>query len=845
MDDLSVAERLWLAHPDVDQTEELHGTVRRLRDALVQRSAGRENACDLVALTRQLVLEHHARTGVSALQSIIVPLGDGLPTVEQWRQGHCDAFSEGSLAHVTARKWQPPSGDRVASEADLEPVYAGLRSKSSPVLADPFWTYTFGFSTYTSDGQRQAARAAVTAPPGSTLITCLPTGQGKTEVALAAVIPAVRTGGGIAVIVVPTVVLAQDMERRLRKHFPGVPRFAYTGSLDDTSKAQLRRAIREGRQPVVVAAPEAVMTGLGAALDVAAVEGRLTHLVIDEAHLVEQWGASFRPEFKGIAGKRRHWLAAAPAGRALVTIAMSATLTSEQIRVLEESFGGPGPVEVVWASSTRREPAYFLEAYNNREERQEAVLTAVGRLPRPLILYTTTREAATEWFELLKSGGYDRVAKLDGDSSDSERIDVVMGLRGTDAEGATVPTRYDIAVGTSAFGLGLDIPDVRSVVHATIPETIDRYYQEVGRAGRDRCASVAYLAAYISPGRQERADDNRIAQSVNDIQLMTGELSWQHWHAMRLEATTVGDRLCIDLSRYRPGLPGETRRNEQWNASLLYLMERAGLIELHAPAVTADESGEARVRPTVREVTECHVQINDEEFFKHQIERERQLVRREQAAALARMRGLIQGDVCVSAAIADYYCVDQRGIRLATVTNCRGCPYCRRSSPIDPDQGLRNGGGDALPDIPRWPRSTEPPMANYFGSASWLSIRWDDPQVLHDLLPHVIAMLARRGVPIVGGPGLSSEAISRAQGLAAPFPIILDADGLMLEFHTGPIVWVSAPGEQLGAAVAHRLGSEARTYLIHRIDLDHPDRPGTPIWTMGSTIRLDRLSEEF
>lgn len=845
MVDLNIIERLWRSYPDVDGNEKLRGTTRRLRDALNQHRAGRQNTQDLVALTRQLLLEHQARAEASMPPSITVPLVEGLPTVEQWRAVSCDAFTDGFVAHMSARKWLPPTDDRSTAEEDLEPVYRGQRSRTKFIPADPFWSYTFGFPSYTSDGQRQAARAAVTAPPGSTLISCLPTGQGKTEVALAAVIPAVRTSGGVAVIVVPTVVLAQDMERRLRGYFPDVPRFAYSGSLDDTSKGQIRRAIRDGRQPVVVAAPEAVMTGLGAALDLAATEGRLTHLVIDEAHLVEQWGASFRPEFKGVAGKRRHWLASAPAGQKLVTIAMSATLTAEQVRVLEESFGIPGPVEVVWASSTRREPAYFLGTYDNREDRQQAVLTAVGRLPRPLILYTTIREDAAKWLELLKGQGFDRVAKLDGDSGDAERRDVVTGLRGEDADGATVPTRYDIAVGTSAFGLGLDISDVRSVVHATIPETIDRYYQEVGRAGRDRRASVAYLAAYVSPKGQDASDDDRIAKSVNDIRLMTDELSWRHWHTMRAGATKIGDRLAIDLSKYRPGLQVESKRNAQWNASLLHLMERAGLITLHAPALISDEDDEAAKRRDVREVTEHDVRINDEEFFKEVINRERDRVKYEQTTALARMRELIQGNLCVSTAIADYYRIDRDRIRLRTVINCRGCPKCRRQLPVNPDEGLRRGGGEALPDIPQWPLPGDPPLSKYLGSKSWLSIRWDDQQQFNDVLPHVISSLARRGVPVVGGPGLSAELLTRAQKSAAPFPIILDYNELLLAFYDGPIVWVTAPGEPLGKLVADRLDSATPTYLVHRTDLDHPEKHGTAIWTMGNTVRLDRLAEEL
>jgi ATP-dependent DNA helicase RecQ len=845
MVDLQTIERLWQSRPEVNGGTELLGTTRRLRDALEQLRAGRENIRDLVALTRQLLLEYRARAGASVPHSITVPLGEGLPTVEQWREGNCDAFSDGNVAHISGRSWLPPTDDRSTAEEDVEPVYRAQRSTTNFTPADPFWSSTVGFPGYTSDGQRQAARGAVTAPPGSTLITCLPTGQGKTEVALAAVIPAVRTGGGVAVIVVPTVVLAQDMERRLRDYFPDVPRFAYTGSLGDSAKTQIRTAIRDGRQPVVVAAPEAVMTGLGAALDFAAAEGRLTHLVIDEAHLVEQWGASFRPEFKGVAGKRRHWLATAPAGQKLVTIAMSATLTAEQVRVLEDSYGMPGPVEVVWASSTRREPAYFLETYCSREERQQAVLTAVGRLPRPLILYATTREDVGRWFALLKDCGFDRIAKLDGDSSDDDRRDVVTGIRGEDTDGATVPTRYDIAVGTSAFGLGLDISEVRTVVHATIPETIDRYYQEVGRAGRDRCASVAYLAAYVSAQGQDRSDDGRIAQAVNLVQLMGDELSWEHWRTMRADATKAGERLSIDLSQYRPGLSTESKRNAQWNASLLHLMERAGLITLHAPTVIPDDDDEAAKRRDIREVAEHHVRINDEAFFKETINCERNLVKVEQAIALAKMRALIGGDVCVSTAIADYYRMDRNGISLSTVINCRGCPRCRRERPVNPYDGLRRSGGDALPDIPRWPLQENPPLVGYFGSDSWLSIRWDDPQQFNDLLPHVLSALARRGAPVAGGPGLNAELLARGQKSAAPFPLIWDSDELLLEFYDGPLVWVAAPGQQLGRLITARLGNGFRTYLIHRIDLAHPDKPRTPIWTLGNTVRLDRLAKEF
>ena len=192
--ELSVIERLWRRYPDVDVAEQLDGTTRRLRDALAQHLDGHANNRDLVALTRQLLLEHEA-SGAAQTSTITVPLGERLPTAEQWRQGGCDALTNGAEAYITGRAWFPPSDDRTTAAEDIVPVYRGQKSKLGSFAADPFWTQTLGerFVLYKSDGQRQAARAAVTAPPGSTLIVCLPTGQGKTEVALSALLPATRT----------------------------------------------------------------------------------------------------------------------------------------------------------------------------------------------------------------------------------------------------------------------------------------------------------------------------------------------------------------------------------------------------------------------------------------------------------------------------------------------------------------------------------------------------------------------------------------------------------------------------------------------------------------------------
>lgn len=133
--------------------------------------------------------------------------------------------------------------------------------------------------------------------------------------------------------------------------------YAYTGGMPQETKRQICDDVRTGRQRVLFTSPEAVVTALKKPLEDAAEAGLLQYFVIDEAHLVEQWGTGFRPEFQTMASHRRTWLRKAPQDQAPVTVAMSATLTHQQVSLLEQLFAEEGQAQVVWASQLRHEPA--------------------------------------------------------------------------------------------------------------------------------------------------------------------------------------------------------------------------------------------------------------------------------------------------------------------------------------------------------------------------------------------------------------------------------------------------------------------------------------------------------
>ncbi|MEU8132135.1 protein DpdF [Streptodolium elevatio] len=836
-DEWGQARRLFDAWPAPTSDPPLVGTVRRLGDALAGLRNGDSGWRDIVALTHQILLRAEALGNSARLP---VPLRPGLPTFEQWRAGGCDALFDGERALLRGALWAPTEPSASARDAGLDQVRHAIMGTDSPMRrelddtpADPFWAHVLGYSHYLSRGQQQAARSLAMMPQGETAIVCLPTGHGKTPVALAASLLA-GTHGGVSVLVVPTVVLAIDMERRIRDLLghsdPSAAhrRYAYVGSLDPAAKQQMRDNIVAGRQPLVVASPEAVALGLQAALLEAAKTGNLNYLILDEAHLVEQWGNDFRTAYQSLAAQRRSWLMAALPGRAPRTVAMSATLTQQQVRTLENLFARPQQAKMVWASELRQEPAYFISSFPIEADRAEAVLEAVTRLPKPMALYVTRREDAKHWVEVLREAGLHRAAAVHGDSSEDERRAALVGWAGGNSA-ALIPTRFDVIVGTSAFGLGVDLGDVRSVIHACLPETVDRYYQEVGRGGRDGSPSLAYLATCPYA-------DRGIAQRLNRQKLISAPTAWERWEGMFLQRSrTDRDLYRLNMTHRPARLPVGYKWHRGWNEQILNFMVRAGLIEIFPPQAPRRAYGEDDLTWASRlaafyeqasnlvDVDLKDWQTNNPGHFAAAIDRVRTDIKVAQDGALERMEQLLLRQRCIAEDLAEYYTVDD----YFTMPACRGCPACRQ-------QGLPPTGPGTLyraalspdPDIAEWPRHNAP-LGSLHPYHQSLCLYWRSREERDSELMSLLIRLARAGVSCFGGPGLDAAHAFQIQEEAGSAAVLFDRDGnLVHEFH-GLMVWV----EKEDAAIVDedvwvRMSDGEPVYLLHPETAEEPGRPG-------------------
>lgn len=558
-----------------------------------------------------------------------------------------------------------------ATEHDAKPE---LRRPVESIPAEPFLSNALRYAEWNSQAQKEAVWHALTAPARSTALIALPTGAGKSLCFQVAA----QFSSGLTVVVVPTVALAIDHWRSAQRAFRDAeaigPRYYAADDAANPSEDVID-AVERRRCRLLITSPEACVSGrLRSVLAAAASTGWLQTLVIDEAHLVDTWGMYFRVDFQVLAALRRQWLQAPSAQ--LRTLLLTATFTPDCSRMLRRLFAES---DALWAEVTsqrlRPEISYYLRAFTSDAERERALLECVWLLPRPAILYTTTREDARRWEAVIRREGFRRVGCFHGDTSAAERRRMLDAWR---------DDQIDLMIATSAFGMGVDKSDVRSVVHACLPEDLHRYYQEVGRGGRDGGAATCVLIPLLPK-------DERVAEGLAP-RLLTPETLQRRWTAMWNTAQRVGDDPHVWTLRTDakpPNLFGEFtgQRNVTWNKRLLLQLARAGMLDVvdvrrrrqriepnpdRAPI--DDESGVDVDTTTDSEPDEAVVRLRVAPHAADvgvQMDAMRQRELASLRAGLDFMRAYLRGNECVGRILRRMYGPE-------TAYTCGGCPVCRR-----------------------------------------------------------------------------------------------------------------------------------------------------------------------
>src|ERR671937_2526276 len=320
----------------------------------------------------------------------------------------------------------------------------------------------FGYATFRG---HQAEAIAHVAGGGDALVL-MPTGSGKS---LCYQIPALMREG-VALVVSPLIALMQDQVAALAEL--GVRAAFLNSTLSATEAGEIERRVRRGELDLLYVAPERLLTSRCLELLAAS---RLSLIAIDEAHCVSQWGHDFRAEYLQLSVLRQRF----PGVPRIALTATADELTRAEIvqqlalgdaRVFISSFDRPNiRYRIVEKDDARAQLLDFIRAEH------------VGEAG---IVYCLSRRKTDETAAFLEAQGIAALAYHAGMDADTRRQNQERFQR---EDGL-------VMVATIAFGMGIDKPDVRFVAHLDLPKSIEGYYQETGRAGRDGLPSTAWLA---------------------------------------------------------------------------------------------------------------------------------------------------------------------------------------------------------------------------------------------------------------------------------------------------------------------------------------------------------------
>lgn len=422
------------------------------------------------------------------------------------------------------------------------------------------------FRMFKSVEQQLAVMGALRTPSGYTALVAMSTGGGKS---LMTYTLAYQVFNSLTVVVVPTISLMLDQyrnaERIIKPTLPNEIMYYYSGcNVDEVVNAITQKQIR-----LLFLSPETIIKNrrVRDSLLSAAVDGYFKNLVVDEAHIVVEWGSSFRMDFQCLDAIRKQLVKNNPELR---TFLFSATFSKKTIDDLKNFYSDKRHWVEIRLDALRSELHFDIIRSRSRSEKSNRIMELVCKLPHPIIIYVNTPDDADILQSHLEKIGFNNSRCFTGRTGNAKRKKIIEEW---------INNKFDIMIATCAFGVGVDKPDVRTVLHTYIPSSPNQYYQECGRGGRDGLACLNAMT-YIS-------DDIDAAKSLMQKVLTVEKMSGRWFSMLNSDKTYKRiNEVIIDTSvkpNYSDNAVFYTEANNAdiaWNVYVILLFRRSDLLSI-------------------------------------------------------------------------------------------------------------------------------------------------------------------------------------------------------------------------------------------------------------------------
>lgn len=422
------------------------------------------------------------------------------------------------------------------------------------------------FRTFKSIEQQLAVMGALRVPAGYTAMVAMSTGGGKSLITQTV---SYQYDNSLTIIIVPTISLMLDQQRNassiIKPDNKKEIMYYHSGcNVDELISALDKNLVR-----MLFISPEALIKNIRIQDSIlkANSKGYLKKLVIDEAHIIIEWGASFRVDFQCLDSFKRLLVKDNPSLR---TYLLSATFSKKVVDNLKMFYGDDDRWIEIRLDALRKEPRFDIIKCNSYTEKHDRIKELVCKLPRPMIIYVNSPDDAEKVQHELAKVGFDNTRIFTGKTKSIDRERIINEW---------ISDKFDLMIATCAFGVGVDKKDVRTVIHSYIPSSADQYYQECGRGGRDGlpCLSVMLYTD----------DDIKATMSMTQKVLTVEKLCGRWFSMLNNRKTNIRlDSIVIDTS-VKPNYSDTdsfyvdvNNADITWNVYVILLLRRARMIEI-------------------------------------------------------------------------------------------------------------------------------------------------------------------------------------------------------------------------------------------------------------------------